>query len=47
MGLAPLVGGVWGKRKCSQGMKPHKQQGEEPGQRASFRGSEEKPAIRL
>ena len=47
MGLAPLVGGVWGKRKCFQGMKPRKQQGEEPGQRASFRGSEEKPAIRL
>lgn len=38
---------MWGKRKGSHRMKPLKQQGEEPGQRASFRGSEENPAIRL
>ena len=48
MGPVPLAGGVLrGKRKCSHRMKPLKQQGEELGQRASFRGSEGNPAIRL
>lgn len=48
MGPAPLAGGVLrGKRKCSHRMKPLKQQGEELGPRASFRGSEGTPAIRL